>query len=223
MASTETVNLDCPNCGETFVGVLSEDSGPVRVACPECSDEFAVVKAVSEDSEPEKSGGSDGLTATVDSWNWADERDPYTGSDSEIPVEQRIKADVRVDGSTYSFDLYYTPKFHYFDHVVRGQLDSGQKSKNAFEDESGQLYFKNRGVPSNEGKQWTYLDEDECQSRSKTAGLGRVEPDDESGKANRFRTYLGQRSRPLVDESGTLDEKLVKTLVKGLVVFQTRL
>ncbi len=221
--STETANFDCPNCGEMFVGVLSEDTDPVRITCPECDDDFAVVRAVSEESKPVSSGDADRLSATVQNWDWADERDPYSGSENKIPVKQRVKADLQVNDSKYSFDLYYTPDFHYFEHVVRGQLECGQKSKNAFKDESEELHFKNRGVPSDGEKQWTYLDKNECRNRSKVARLGAVKPDLESEKSNRFRTYLSQKSRPLVDENERLNKELVETLVKGLVVFQTNL
>lgn len=223
MTTQSSVNLNCPNCTETIVAVLPGNISTTRVTCPKCNDEFSLVKT-NQNESTDKGDSTEKLSATVQNWNWADERDPYSGNETDIPVEQRVKADVQMNNSTYSFDLYYTPEFGYFKHVVRGQLESGQKSKNAFKDEdSGELYFKNRGVPSDGKKQWTYLNEDECRTRSDIAGLGTVKPDTKTGKSNRFRTYLGKHSRPLVDENDMLNEELVEALVKGLVVFQTKL
>lgn len=221
--TTESVNLNCPDCDETFVAVLPQGRESVRVNCPNCNSDFPIVLPNSGESRTAKANDGERLSTTVHHWSWANERDPYSGNDNEIPVEQRVKADVQVNESTYSFDLYYTPDFHYFEHVVRGQLESGQKSKNAFKNDSADLFFKNRGVPLDGEKQWTYLNEEECRTRSDAAGLGAVRPEPDSDKNNRFRTYLGQDSRPLVDESESLNQELVEALVKGLIVFQTKL
>ena len=198
----ETISVECPHCGEKFV-VVEPESGQ------------------NEDVEEQEPELEHPMTAELVSWEEVDVTDPYSGNDEEMPVEQRVKADIGIDGQEYPFTFWYLPEYDYFSYVVRGQVDTGMKSKDAYLVDRDRLTFTNRGMPRDSDKQWTYLDEEECRRRSDIAGLGEVVDDPEQiDKDNRFRIHLNEQEIPLV-EDGEIAEVLVLKLAKGLVVFQT--
>lgn len=195
----ETISVECPHCGEPIVVVVPESESQDQ------SSEYESEHAIS---------------AELVSWEEVEVTDPYSGNDHDIPVSQRLKADIQIDGEVRPFTFWYTPEYGYFKYVVRGQLESGLKSKDA-DSQDGELFFLNRGVPRDSDKQWTYLSADECRRRSKLAGLGDVAEDpDHEDKDNRFRIFLDEQEQPLVDD-GDVAEELILKLAKGLVTFQT--
>lgn len=196
-----------------------------NVTCPHCEEEYVIVEPETESESGQATPSSTvqkPMSAKLRHAEQIANTDPYTGSDVEIDVEQRVKADIEIDDTEYSFTFWYTPNYDYFTYVVRGVLETGQKSKDAFEAQDGRLYFKNRGVPWDSDKQWTYLTEEECQHRAELAGLGEVTPDEDNEHSNRFRIYLGIDPQPLVNENGEVAEQVLVTLAKGLIVFQTK-
>ena len=194
----------------------------ITVECPHCGEGFVVVEPESHRQEEESNSETPNpITAELLEWEEADLLDPYTGNDKEIPVAQCVKADIRIDGEERSFTFWYTPEYGKFKYVVRGQLQSGMKSKDIYVAD-GELFFINRGVPRNVDKQWTYLDRNECARRSRLAGLGDVTADPaHANKDNRFRIFLDEQQQPLVDDSGDVAEDLLLKLAKGLLVLQT--
>lgn len=241
--------VTCPNCSTQFAVVYPEevrqtDSPPESVVddAPEIPDYYP--------NRYEELGG------VLESWTAKETAtpEPYTGSDQEVPVEQYLEADIREIGGKYwlnpelqsggfdpdTFRIWYTPE-HEGDpddiaYVVRANLETGVKTKNIYRTEEGELYVKNRGVPRNSDKQWTFLTEDECAARAHQAKLpGRIEQDPSTDKVNRYRIFLGEHLQPLVkkdedaDEDfgglnlqGELAEALVLELARVLVAFQTK-
>lgn len=195
----KTITVECPHCGEAFVVVEPESESQNR------GSEHEVEQAIS---------------AELVSWQEVGVSDPYSGNDVDIPVTQRLKANIRIDGKVRPFTFWFTPKYGYFKYVVRGQLDSGLKSKDIYS-EDDELFFVNRGVPRDSDKQWTYLSADECRWRSRHAGLGEVTKDpNHENKDNRFRIFLDEQEQPLIDNEDVAEDLLLK-LAKGLVAFQT--
>jgi len=110
---------------------------------------------------------------------------PYTGSEQEIPFEQYLRVTISgVGGDLYGmeegvpaedqqiwgekdrFQIWDTPNHEPDGHeqvayVVRADLETGVKTKNVYmaASDGPNLYVKNRGVPRNSGKKWTYLDQ----------------------------------------------------------------
>lgn len=196
------------------------------------------------------------LEGVLESWQAKDTAipDPYTGSDREVPVEQYVEADIRELGGKYwinpelqsggfdpdTFRIWYTPN-HEGDpddiaYVVRANLETGVKTKNVYRTEDGRLYVKNRGVPRDSDKQWTFLNKKECEARAHQAKLpGDIEADPSTDNTNRYRIYLGEPIQPLIDVAddteddlggldlqGTLAEDLVMELARVLVALQTK-
>jgi hypothetical protein len=169
---------------------------------------------------------------------------PYTGSDKEIPFEQYVRVTVGgiggdlygiekgglpeeqvLSGSQDRFQIWYTPD-HDSDskeqvaYVVRADFETGVKTKNVYMAADGgpNLYVKNRGLPRDSEKKWTYLDELECRTRVDQAGLpGEIVP---SGN-NRYNIFLKHNVQPLVSDDDQLAEGLVKELCRMLIAFQT--
>lgn len=164
------------------------------------------------------------LDADIRSWKEVSPTDPYTGAESPRPtVEQKIKADVRVDGKTIPVTVFYAPhtkEWEYWKYVVRAKTSAGRKSKDVF-DSPDCLYLKNRGIPWQEDKDWTYLAKEECERRAHMAGLGDVIADPELDYENRFRLLLDEDEQPLIDSEASLAERLVEKLTKGLLILQS--
>lgn len=179
-----------------------------------------------------------------------DPPDPYTGSDKEIPVEQYVTVKIKgiggdlygmydeeVDQETYTdlvsknpedvgsseidrFQIWYTPAHDEIAYVIRAGTESGVKTKNVYYYEDT-LHIKNRGVPRDSDKQWTYLDRDECYARAVQAGLpGEINKDPDHG--SRYNIFLKHDKQPLVDAENELADELVSELARMLIAFQTR-
>lgn len=207
---SDTLTVECPHCGERFVIVQPE---------PQPDEQVSTTTAERPASESE--GSRPQITAELVDWDEVEPNDPYSGNDDDIPVTQRVIADVRINGTVRQLTYWYTPAYGYFSHVVRGQLTGGVKSKNAYPTEEG-LAFTNRGNPRHSNKEWAYLDEDTCRWRSSEAGLGEVRGDpDNPDRDNRFLINLDEADRPLVGENGDANEELLLTLARGLVAFKT--
>lgn len=85
----------------------------------------------------------------------------------------------------------------------------------------GDLSIKNRGVPRDSDKKWTYLDRDECYARIVQARLdGELTPTHDT--KTRFNIFLDNEEQQLVNEDGELAEELVKELGRMLIAFQTK-
>lgn len=189
--------VECPDCGERFHVVLAED--------------------VSEEQPTEQSSQ---MTAKLLSTERLDPKHPYPASDTNFQAD-RLKADIEINDERIDFEFFYVPceeNFDYFTHVVRANTDAGRKSKDVFTTEDDALYFKNRGVPWNEDKQWTYLSKEELERRSDMAGLGEVI--DDPGGEGRYGVLLDAEDTPLVVD-GEVQENLLLQMAKALLVFQS--
>ena len=220
----------------------------LTASCPECGEEFTIVypnelrKSQSTPPEPIPYQGEE-----IVEWELRDDGPmPYTGSKKEIPFEQYVVVTIagiggdlygayqdeeistdgkEVSGETDRFQMWYTPDHEGTDHeqvayVVRADLETGVKTKNVYKHVDGpNLYVKNRGVPRNSDKKWTYLNRGECYARSKQAGF-----QDEITKTgeNRYNIFLNHDEQPLVDGDGELAEELVRELGRMLIAFQTK-
>lgn len=202
--------VECPSCGEQFYVVYPEDDATGDQ--PENQD-----SAQNHDVST--------LDANLREWKQLEPRHPYPAeaawSEEQIKENiQRAQATIEINGRPKDFEFFYKPMddFHFWTHVVRGETEGGRRSKNALWTEDGQLYMKNRGVPWNQDKRWTYLSEEELQRRSKMADLGAVIdlPETEGGLG----LLLGIEKQPLV-ESGEVNEELLLRLAKALLVFQS--
>lgn len=193
----------------------------ISVECPRCGEGFVVVEPESkQQTQGSNTEGKHRISAALVGWEEMEVSDPYSGNDQDIPVAQRLKADIRVDGEIRPFTFWFTPEYGYFKYVVRGQLETGLKSKNVHSADN-ELFMGNRGVSRASDKQWSYLNADECNRRSMQAGLGEVTEDPSHGdKDNRFRIFLDEQQQPLIDDGEVAEELLLK-LAKGLVAFQT--
>ena len=81
------------------------------------------------------------------------------------------------------------------------------------------LYVKNRGVPRDSEKQWTYLNELECRTRADQASLSGEMTQTDQG---RYNIFLNHDVQPLVTADGELADGLVKELARMLIAFQTK-
>lgn len=195
----DTIHVECPSCGERFVVVEPETEQEQNTAEPESGTR---------------------ITAELVSWEEVGTTDPYPGSDTEIPVSQCVKAEIRIDGEVRIFNYWYTPEYSYFSYVVRAELDTGRKSHNGFVMDGG-VSLTNRGVPRHSEKQWSYLTEEECRRRSTLAGLGDVVRDPKhQDKDNRYRILLNEPAQQLIEDRAVAEDLLLK-LAKGLIVFKT--
>lgn len=158
------------------------------------------------------------LDAEVVNWKYTSKNDPYSGNDLTANISEVLRVCISLNGSQTDFDIWHlvgTNAENYdCSYVVRGDLDTGRKSKNPISD-NGQLFVTNRGKPWADNRNWTYLSESDLQRRSKIAGLGKVTPETE--RRGEHRLYLGIHERPLV-RNGTLDEVTVEVLAKMLVI-----
>jgi len=197
------------------------------VECPGCGDQFYVVYP---EEEQQVEGGGDQQSTELDarlvSWSSREPRHPYSAarkmSEEQInELIQRVETTIKIDGVPMDFEFFQKPadRSHFWTHVVRADTDVGRKSKNAVVTDDGELYIKNRGVPWDEEKQWTYLSKEQLRHRSEIAGLGGVieVPDSEGGLG----LLLGEKDRPVVVE-GELQERLVLKLAKALLVMQSK-
>lgn len=164
------------------------------------------------------------INTTLISWESVEPTDPYSAAETPRPtVEQQIKAEIAISGDTLPVTVYYSPHnegWEYWKYVVRARTDAGLKSKDVFAGENG-LYLKNRAVPWDEDKEWTYLSMEECKRRAQIAGLGTVTEDTEIDHDNRYRIHLDEHEQPLVDDENNMAEELVLQLAKGLLVLQS--
>lgn len=181
--------------------------------CPHCNGEIELTPG-DVDTQPDE------LHAEIIEWNEAEVYDPYPGQDTDRHIEQHVRAKIDINDHVQSFDFYYAPEYDVFTYVVRSKTSEGQKSKDVYTDEDG-IYVKNRGVPWDEDKQWTYLSREQCEERARIAGIGPVKPNTESRHQNRFKVYIDEIERPLIDDNG-LAEDLVEALAKAHMVFQSR-
>lgn len=195
----------------------------ISVECPHCGESFVVVEPESEQQNNDSEQKAEQpIEAELTDWVELSVTDPYSASEDDIPVSQRVKADIRIGGEEYSFTFWYTPEYKGFDYVVRGQLDSGLKSKDIHSNDEGELFLVNRGIPRNSDKQWTYLDAEECRRRSNLAGLGEITNDPyHKGKDHRLRIFLNEHRKPLIENEEIAEDLLLK-LAKGLVAYQTK-
>lgn len=216
------------------------------VTCPSCQMELPVVYP--NESSPEKTTQDPmvpyGEGEIVDWEHPSDGPKPYSGSDKEIPSEQYVRVTVGgiggdlygikegtpreeqvLSGSQDRFQIWYTPDHdpdspEQVAYVVRADLETGVKTKNVYMAADGgpNLYVKNRGVPRDSEKNWTYLDELECRTRANQAGMSSemVQSD-----TNRYNVFLKHDVQPLVTDDDQLAEELVKELCRMLIAFQT--
>lgn len=241
--------VTCPKCNNQFAVVYPEEKHATDPAPDNVVNDAPEIP----DYSPTRYEELDGV---IESWTAKETGipDPYTGSDQDLQVEQYLEADIREIGGKYwlnpelqsggfdpdTFRIWYTPA-HEGDpddiaYVVRANLETGVKTKNIYRTDGGELYVKNRGVPRNSDKQWTFLTEDECAARAHQARLpGRIEADPSTDKTTRYRIYLNESLQPLVNKDedaeedlgglnlqGELAESLVLDLARVLVAFQTK-
>lgn len=237
--------VDCPNCGEQFTVVYpSQDS-------ESSTSEIQTPQGMTLEETREHYGPARGIVHDWTLLNADEVADPYTGSDKSVPVTQLVVAKVRYMGgprdkkhakkhgishpsdlpesfegeSDDTLKIWYTPE-HAGDpddigYVIRSDLETGIKTKNVYRD-GDELFVKNRGVPYDSDKQWTFLDEEECQARAGEAGLPeKIVKDPSTDKPNRYRIYLNEDFRPLVNNDDELEEELVLELARVLTAFQT--
>lgn len=220
----------------------------LSVTCPSCEAKFAVVypnelrKDDTTQQEPVEYTGEE-----IVDWELREAGPPpYTGSDKEIPVEQHVAVTIQgiggdlygayqkedsptgeteVSGETDRFQIWYTPDHEGSNgeqvaYVVRADLETGVKTKNVYKHTKGpNLYVKNRGVPRNSDKQWTFLDQGECRARAYQARLDGEMAETAEG---RYNIFLEHDVQPLVDDDGELADELVKELGRMLIAFQTK-
>lgn len=225
-------------------------NGSLTVTCPSCGARFAIVypDEIQEPglSKPTYEPISVGLTE----WELRENPpEPYTGRDESIPCSQYMIAKIAGPGGVpeseesvlraaedYTdeeyeellkpnrFQIWYTPDHDPDDgdriaYVVRADLLNGIKTKNVYRYRD-QLFAKNRGVPRDSDKQWTYLDRAECYARAAQAQLP-GELAEVSDKEGRYNIFLGHNLQPLVDDEGEVAEELVLELARVLLAFQT--
>lgn len=245
-----TITVTCPADGEQFAVVEPEDQsqfGSLTATCPRCNERFAIVYPdelrKAEASTPPYEPYS---LASIEDWEPdEDPPAPYTGSEKAIPYEQYITAKIGALGGPPNvtegspshveamkpdrFQIWYTPEHDEIAYVARANLETGVKTKNVYSHGTS-LYVKNRGVPRNSDKQWTFLDRDECYARAAQADLpGEItEADDKEG---RYNILLESSKQPLYelnesaedgDEEYKLADELVLELARMLVAFQTK-
>lgn len=220
----------------------------LTVTCPGCEAEFTIVypnelsPSDSTRQEPLEYRGEE-----IVEWELREAGPPpYTGSDKEIPSEQYVTASIQgiggdlygayrdespptgetdVSGETDRFQIWYTPDHEGSNdeqvaYVVRADVETGVKTKNVYKlPGEPNLYVKNRGVPRNSDKQWTFLDREQCRDRVYQARLdGEMAETDEG----RYNIFLEHDVQPLVDDDGELADELVKELGRMLIAFQTK-
>ncbi|MFC7216008.1 hypothetical protein ACFQO4_18215 [Saliphagus sp. GCM10025334] len=244
-----TINVTCPTDGERFAVVEPTDRSTydsLTAVCPQCKEKRVIVYPDELRNQADEKPLYEPYVGEIIEWELKEDPPaPYTGSQEAIPYEQYITAKidglgsrpVAVEGSQSHeeafkpdrFQIWFTPDHDEIAYVVRADLETGVKTKNVYShvkigDEyryAGSLFVKNRGVPRNSDKQWTYLDLDECRARVVQAGLdGEVTPT--SGKnEGRYNIFLNNDPQPLV-EDGELAEDLVLELARTLIAFQTK-
>lgn len=224
----------------------NSDGNSFTVTCPSCQMELPVVypnELAPEDTTRETMVPYD-QGEIIDWEHPSDGPKPYTGSDKEIPFEQYVRVTVGgiggdlygieegalpedqvLSGSQDRFQIWYTPDHdpdsnEQVAYVVRADLETGVKTKNVYMAAGGgpNLYVKNRGVPRDSEKNWTYLDELECRTRANQAGLSN---EIEQADTNRYHVFLKHDVQPLVTDDDQLAEGLVKELCRMLIAFQT--
>jgi len=227
----------------------SDDS--LTAKCPQCQNELPIVypKKVRDSAQTKPS--YEPLFGRFEGWETKDDPlGPYTGRDENIPYDQYVIAKIAELGGPPGvdeeselyekadplgpdrFQIWYTPEheapqWKKIAYVVRAELETGVKTKNVYSirnnsnDSSNLLFIKNRGVPRNSDKQWTYLNAAECHARAVQAQLDpdRIYPvPDQEG---RYHIPLSQTEKPLINKDGELEKELVLELTRVLVAFQT--
>lgn len=198
-------------------------SQPTQTTCPNCGDEIIVVLTEGVENEESTAQKEPALSATLVEWEELEPKHPYGASGGgPEDIDQRIKAEIKINGEVIPFEFFYKDNAIYWTHVVRANTDAGRKSKDVFVSERG-LYFKSRGVPWGEDKQWTFLTRDELERRSRIAGLGDVVDEDKirEDSEGRLALLLDAEPKSYVDEE-SVNEELVLKLAKGLLVMQSR-
>ena len=237
-----TLRVTCPADGAQFVVVEPEDHDrydSLTVSCPECGEGFAIVypDELRDAEDSQKTQTYEPYLGDILDWEQdEDPPAPYTGSDQEIPYEQYITAKINglgevpgIEEGTEAyrealgpdrFQIWYTPDHEEIAYVVRGDLETGVKTKNVYS-HAGTLYVKSRGFPRDSDKQWTFLDRNECVARAVQAGLsGEITEDAE--QEGRYNIHLDEPEQELVSEENELADELVLKLARVLVAFQTK-
>jgi len=220
------------------------------VTCPSCGEELTVVypDELTEENTSRSTYGPYGRGEIIKWELHEDPPNPYTGSDKEIPVEQYITAKITgIGGDLYGaydgdvdqekfddlvpyepgpsdidpFQIWYTPDHDEITYVVRADVETGVKTKNVYGNPAGGLFVKNRGIPRDSDKQWTYLDRGECHARAAQAGLSR-EMAPASEQKDRYNIFLEHEEQPLVDSENELSDELVSELARMFIAFQTK-
>lgn len=234
-----TITVTCPAGGEEFVVVEPKEPpthGSLTATCPTCDESFAIVYP-DELREPSSDRSVyEPFLAGVEEWEQKEDAPaPYTGSQEAIPYAQYITAKIgglggapieQEMGPSHEealkpdrFQMWYTPEHDEISYVVRADFETGVKTKNVYSSPDGGLFIKNRGVPRDSDKQWTYLDRDECYARAAQAQLsGEIAEIDD----NRYNIFLENREESLVSDDGELAEELVCELAQMLAAFQTK-
>lgn len=220
----------------------------LAASCPKCGHELTIVypEELKKDSGQRSTYELYGEGEILEWQLHKDPPDPYTGSEKEIPVEQYITLKIEgiggdlygaydddVDQETFNdlvpeevgpsaidrFQIWYTPDHDDIAYVIRADTESGIKTKNVY-GPGNSLYIKNRGVPRDSDKQWTFLDRDECYARAVQAQLpGEISENPE--QENRYHIFLEHDKQPLVDGENKLADELVSELARMLIAFQT--
>jgi hypothetical protein len=192
--------------------------------CPNCDEEIIVLLTESVGEQESTARDEDAtLAAALVEWEEVGTKHPYGASGGgPEDIDQRIKAEIQIDENIIPFEFFYKDDASYWTHVVRANTDAGRKSKDVFVSEQG-LYFKSRGVPWDENKEWTFLSRDQLERRSRIAGLGDVVEEDDIVEDSEGRLALLLDVEPgSYVEKETLNEELVLKLAKGLLVMQSR-
>lgn len=242
-----TITVTCPRDGEQFAVVEPEDHSQyssLTATCPSCKKRFVIVYPEEIRDSRESEPTYEPFFGEITEWELRDDPpDPYTGRDETIPCEQFVVAKVGGLGGSHGadegsdlhknpqpsrpdrFQIWYTPdheapQWEEVAYVVRADLETGVKTKNIYSVDE-QLVVKNRGIPRDSDKQWTYLDLAECRARAAQAQLdGGVA--EVPGIEGRYHIPLNQKKQLIVNEDGELASELVLELARVLVAFQTQ-
>jgi len=224
--------------------------GSLTAACPSCGEQLTIVypDELKEDTK-QRSTYEPYLGGEILEWKLhKDPPNPYTGSDKEIPVEQYVTVKIKgIGGDLYGqydddvdqekfndlvphesgpseidrFQIWYTPAHDEVAYVVRADVETGVKTKNVYSNHLGGLFVKNRGIPRDSEKQWTYLERGECYARAAQAQLpGEISEDPE--QENRYTIHLEHDKEPIVDSENELTDELVLELARMFIAFQTK-
>lgn len=224
----------------------------LTATCPSCNERFAIVYPDELQESEVTKPSYEPLAGRFDEWETREDPPaPYTGSDKNIPHEQYVTAKIAELGGPPGvdeeselyeeaaplepdrFQIWYTPEheapqWKEIAYVVRADLETGVKTKNVYalrndaDNSSNSLFIKNRGVPRNSDKQWTYLDRAECHARAVQAQLDPERITEHPDQEDRYHISLTHAEQPLINEDGELAEELVMELARMLVAFQTK-